>query len=75
MNHSCNAIICRYHEIAIKGNNRNMFERIMVENLHHLLQNIPEMQVKRVRGRIWVQHKDIDAVYRRRNGNRPATNA
>jgi len=54
-----NAIICRYHEIAIKGENRNMFERIMVENLQYLLHEIPDFQVKRVRGRIWVQHKTM----------------
>ena len=60
MNIAFNAVICRYHEIAIKGNNRNMFERIMVENLHYLLKGgIAELQVKRVRGRIWLQHKGL----------------
>ena len=32
-----NAIICRYHEIAIKGNNRSMFEKQMVTNLRYAI--------------------------------------
>ena len=34
-----NCIICRYHEIATKGNNRGMFERCLVENIRHLLKS------------------------------------
>lgn len=49
-----NAVICRYHEIATKGNNRGMFERCLVENIRHLLRNVPDIKVDRVRGRIWV---------------------
>lgn len=53
-----NAILCRYHEIAIKGNNRSMFERCLMENIHRLFKkdNI-DFEVKRVRGRIWVEKK------------------
>ena len=40
-----NAIICRYHEIAIKGNNRNMFEKQMVTNLRYLLQAIDNLKI------------------------------
>ncbi|MCP3967345.1 MAG: tRNA 4-thiouridine(8) synthase ThiI [Lentisphaerae bacterium] len=53
-----NAIICRYHEIAIKGNNRNMFETRMIENIYHLLRPVENIRVSKVRGRIWVEHKD-----------------
>jgi thiamine biosynthesis protein ThiI len=53
-----NAIICRYHEIAIKGNNRLMFENRMIENLYYLLSEIKDIKVFRVRGRIWIEHKD-----------------
>ncbi|QSH40131.1 tRNA 4-thiouridine(8) synthase ThiI [Lentisphaerota bacterium ZTH] len=53
-----NAIICRYHEIAIKGNNRNMFETRMIENIYHLLRCIDSIRVSKVRGRIWIEHKD-----------------
>ncbi len=50
-----NSFICRYHEIATKGNNRNMFERCLVENTRHLLRGIVPCKVHRVRGRVWVE--------------------
>ena len=53
-----NAIICRYHEIAIKGNNRSMFEKRMVENMYYLLRKLHDIRILRVRGRIWVEFKD-----------------
>ncbi len=48
-----NAIMCRYHEIAIKGNNRGMFEKVMMNNLRYLLKKIDNLEVFKVRGRIW----------------------
>ncbi|MFA7229646.1 MAG: tRNA uracil 4-sulfurtransferase ThiI [Victivallaceae bacterium] len=53
-----NAIICRYHEIAIKGNNRNMFERQMVDNIQYLLRVLDKLKILRIRGRIWIEKKD-----------------
>lgn len=53
-----NAVICRYHEIAIKGNNRSMFEKQMIENLYWLLRDLENLRISRVRGRIWINHKD-----------------
>jgi tRNA uracil 4-sulfurtransferase len=53
-----NAIICRYHEIAIKGRNRNMFEKRMVENLHSMLRELPPLSIRKIRGRIWISKKD-----------------
>lgn len=53
-----NAIICRYHEIAIKGNNRSMFENRMVENIYYLLRKLHDIRIMRVRGRIWIEYKD-----------------
>ncbi len=51
-----NCIICRYHEIATKGNNRNMFEKCLVENIRHQLKNIaPGAKVRRIRGRVWIE--------------------
>lgn len=51
-----NCIICRYHEIATKGNNRNMFEKCLVDNIRHLLkQNGETGKVRRVRGRVWIE--------------------
>jgi len=53
-----NAVICRYHEIAIKGNNRHMFENQLIENLRYLLRAIADLRIAKVRGRIWVARKD-----------------
>jgi thiamine biosynthesis protein ThiI len=53
-----NCIICRYHEIATKGNNRGMFERCLVENIRHLLKSLEGMKVSRVRGRVRVERSD-----------------
>lgn len=54
-----NCIICRYHEIATKGNNRFMFERCLAENIkHRLRETVPGCKVHRVRGRIWIDHAD-----------------
>lgn len=54
-----NAVICRYHEIATKGNNRSFFERTMLENLRRLLrEELPELRYRRVRGRIWMEFAD-----------------
>lgn len=53
-----NAIICRYHEIAIKGNNRLMFEKRMMENMYYLLRKVHDIRISRVRGRIWLERKD-----------------
>jgi thiamine biosynthesis protein ThiI len=53
-----NSIICRYHEIAIKGGNRMMFENTMIENLYFLLEKIKDIKIRRSRGRIWIKHND-----------------
>ncbi len=53
-----NAIICRYHEIAIKGGNRNMFENRMIDSLYRLLKQVDDIKISRIRGRIWIEHCD-----------------
>ncbi|MBE6364971.1 MAG: tRNA 4-thiouridine(8) synthase ThiI [Lentisphaerae bacterium] len=59
-----NCIICRYHEIATKGNNRNMFEKCLVENIRHALREIaPECRVKRIRGRVWIEPGNAENVF------------
>ena len=47
-----------YHEIATKGNNRGMFERCLADNVKHLLKDVPEARVSRVRGRVRVELAD-----------------
>ena len=53
-----NCVICRYHEIATKGNNRNMFERCLCDNIKHLLSDVQDIQVRRIRGRVWIEKCD-----------------
>ncbi|MDD3154787.1 MAG: tRNA 4-thiouridine(8) synthase ThiI [Victivallaceae bacterium] len=50
-----NFLICRYHEIAIKGNNRDRFEKCLAENILDKIREVPEARVRRVRGRIWIE--------------------
>lgn len=53
-----NCVICRYHEIATKGNNRGMFERVLTENIRYRLRELPALAVGRVRGRVWIEYPD-----------------
>lgn len=51
-----NCIICRYHEIATKGNNRHIFEKCLVDNIKHRIRDFaPECKVRRIRGRVWIE--------------------
>jgi thiamine biosynthesis protein ThiI len=51
-----NSWIVRYGEIALKGNNRSYFERLLVNNIKQCLKrnNIKSCEIDRVRGRIIV---------------------
>lgn len=56
-------IICRYGEIALKGKNRILFERQLVDNIKDCLnRNSIQAQVKRARGRIFVITSDEKAL-------------
>ncbi|MBQ4106384.1 MAG: tRNA 4-thiouridine(8) synthase ThiI [Lentisphaeria bacterium] len=50
-----NAVICRYHEIAIKGNNRREFERQLIGNMHSMMRGKVECRIRQIRGRIWIE--------------------
>lgn len=51
-----NCVICRYHEIATKGNNRNMFEKCLIDNIKRQLKRADvSCKVLRVRGRVWLE--------------------
>lgn len=54
-----NAVILRYDEIGLKGNNRSHFEKIAENNVRTLLKNagLP-IKIRRVRGRIWLTKPD-----------------
>jgi len=51
-----NSILCRYHEIAIKGHNRKSFEQQLMGNIQHKLCDLADIRVKSIRGRIWIEH-------------------
>ncbi len=51
------ALIVRYHEIALKGGNRAMFEKRLERNLRVALKDFDNVQVRRIRGRMLV-HAD-----------------
>ncbi len=53
-----NAIICRYGEIGLKGNNRSMFENVFTDNIRRLLNDVKDLRISRIRGRVWIEHKD-----------------
>ncbi|MDO8463492.1 MAG: tRNA uracil 4-sulfurtransferase ThiI [bacterium] len=52
------AIIAHYHEIALKGRNRDMFEKQLVENIRWALRAVAGCEVKRMSGRIVVRGVD-----------------
>lgn len=58
-----NAVICRYHEIAIKGNNRRDFERQLVGNMRHLLHGAAACRVRQVRGRVWIEPEEPGRMF------------
>ncbi len=49
------ALLVRYDEIALKGGNRGLFERILANNLRAALRAFPEVRVWRIRGRALVR--------------------
>ncbi|MBI4433637.1 tRNA 4-thiouridine(8) synthase ThiI [Candidatus Uhrbacteria bacterium] len=48
-------VILHYHEIALKGGNRDLFERQLVANVRQVLWGIPGVEVRRMSGRIAVR--------------------
>jgi len=54
-----NAILCRYGEIALKGNNRGTFERALVTALKRALSDIEDLRYIRERGRILLHRKSF----------------
>ena len=56
-----NAILCRYGEIALKGNNRSTFERALVTGMKRVLSGIEDLRYIRERGRILLHRKNFTA--------------
>ena len=53
-----NCIICRYHEIATKGDNRSMFESRLMDNIMMQIRSVNDASVYRIRGRVFVRKTD-----------------
>ena len=59
-------IIIHYHEIALKGKNRDFFENTLVDNIKKSLGEGVYKEVKRMHGRVLVYlNKDFDESYAR----------
>ncbi|MCM8536993.1 MAG: tRNA 4-thiouridine(8) synthase ThiI [Lentisphaeraceae bacterium] len=56
-----NAILLRYNEIGIKGGNRWMFERKLLDNIRTKLKVIPNLSFYKDRGRFALVHEDDSA--------------
>ena len=50
--------IIHYHELALKGRNRNFFEQRLVHNLRQALQDLGDTQVEALRGRVRITLPD-----------------
>ncbi|MFC1755281.1 THUMP domain-containing protein, partial [Thermoproteota archaeon] len=56
-------VICRYGEIALKGQNRGMFESMLVGNIERALKaHKLDAKVKRLRGRVFVYSNNIGGL-------------
>lgn len=49
-------VIVHYHEIGLKGKNRNFFEKKLVSNIQKALASLDKFSVKRISGRIIVKY-------------------
>ena len=58
---SYNSIICRYNEIATKGNNRSMFENALIRNMKRMTKDrVPGLNYVKMRGRIFIHKNEFD---------------
>ncbi len=51
-------LVCHYHEIGLKGNNRSYFEERLRENMRRALGDLPFQAVRRLSGRLVVEVPD-----------------
>lgn len=56
-----NTVICRYNEIATKGENRSMFENRLSENLRLSASHVCPVKMSKVRGRLYMRKTDKTA--------------
>lgn len=51
-------IVLHYHEIALKGGNREWFERQLIGNVRHVLRDVAGLRVVRMSGRLAIRLTD-----------------
>ncbi len=51
-------LLVRYGEITLKGKNRSMFERILVDNIKHALQGQDYAKITQAYGRIYIESEE-----------------
>ena len=57
-----NSIICRYNEIATKGNNRSMFENALIRNMKRMTkEHVPGLNFVKTRGRIFIHKNEFES--------------
>ena len=59
-----NAFMLRYGELALKGKNRDLFEKRLVSNIKNCLKknDIVDWEIVRKRGRIFVYVEDLKFI-------------
>ena len=61
-----NAILCRYGELGLKGDNRGYFEKTLLSNIVQVLEPLAGVSVKRLSGRILVTYQqNVESVLER----------
>ena len=62
-------IVVHYHEIALKGNNRNLFVKRLVSNLRKTFRDMGKISVRTLYGRITfnLDSEDLEEVRRRKS--------
>ena len=51
-------IIVHYHELSLKGKNRNWFEKTLLKNIKRHLYNLPFTNISRLSGRMIIEEID-----------------
>lgn len=53
-------IVVRYGELALKGKNRDVFEKALVREIKERTRHIEDVKLQRFHGRMYVDHHDYD---------------
>ena len=59
---SKHVIIVHYHELSLKGKNRNWFEKTLLKNIKRHLSNLAFTNISRLSGRIIIEGIDFEIL-------------